>query len=165
MLALAAALPSFNIVSMGGRPRPAKRSERSSAGFGRGRKEQLWQCVEGCGACCKLNKGPSFATPEEVFDDPSDVQVTSQSFFFFWISCCVLFLFKLSIFSFTEAWLDQMDGAYTMRKVHANALYTPVSIHLVKVVTFLQCVNILVYSLIILKIVALTDLDGSRTMC
>ncbi|KAM6593474.1 hypothetical protein CsatA_001177 [Cannabis sativa] len=77
MLAHTAALPSFSIVRMGGRARPAKRSQsqRSNAGFGGGRKEQLWHCVEGCGACCKLNKGPSFAPPDEIFDDPSDVQL------------------------------------------------------------------------------------------
>ncbi|GAB4853362.1 hypothetical protein Ancab_017539 [Ancistrocladus abbreviatus] len=38
-------------------------------------KEQLWQCVKGCGACCKLNKGPDFATPEEIFASPSDIQL------------------------------------------------------------------------------------------
>ncbi|KAF2282623.1 hypothetical protein GH714_043805 [Hevea brasiliensis] len=38
------------------------------------RNEQLWRCVEGCGACCKLAKGPSFATPEEIFTDPSDIE-------------------------------------------------------------------------------------------
>ncbi|XP_021637939.2 uncharacterized protein LOC110633572 isoform X2 [Hevea brasiliensis] len=39
------------------------------------RNEQLWRCVEGCGACCKLAKGPSFATPEEIFTDPSDIEL------------------------------------------------------------------------------------------
>ncbi|XP_021621037.1 uncharacterized protein LOC110621191 isoform X2 [Manihot esculenta] len=37
--------------------------------------EQLWRCVEACGACCKLAKGPSFATPEEIFTDPSDIEL------------------------------------------------------------------------------------------
>ncbi|GLT92467.1 hypothetical protein SLE2022_103020 [Rubroshorea leprosula] len=49
-------------------------STRSIKGFGRGRKE-LWGCVEGCGACCKLAKGPSFATPEEIFTDPADIEL------------------------------------------------------------------------------------------
>ncbi|XP_050230220.1 uncharacterized protein LOC126679269 [Mercurialis annua] len=49
-------------------------SERSS-GFGSKRPEQLWRCVEGCGACCKLAKGPSFATPEEIFTDPADIEL------------------------------------------------------------------------------------------
>ncbi|KAI8560409.1 hypothetical protein RHMOL_Rhmol04G0253200 [Rhododendron molle] len=41
-----------------------------SVGFG-----PRWQCVEGCGACCKLDKGPSFATPEEIFENPSDIEL------------------------------------------------------------------------------------------
>ncbi|CAI0471668.1 unnamed protein product [Linum tenue] len=44
-------------------------------GFGGERKELSWKCVEGCGACCKLAKGPSFATPEEIFSNPSDVEL------------------------------------------------------------------------------------------
>ncbi|XP_062166584.1 uncharacterized protein LOC133872934 [Alnus glutinosa] len=47
----------------------------SSVGFGRRRNEPLWRCVEGCGACCKLDKGPSFITPEEVFSDPRDIEL------------------------------------------------------------------------------------------
>ncbi|PON72804.1 zinc/iron-chelating domain protein [Parasponia andersonii] len=76
-MAHAAAIPSFRIVSMGSRPRQAAKTTQSQSriGFGGDRKEPLWQCVEGCGACCKLNKGPSFATPEEIFDDPSDIQL------------------------------------------------------------------------------------------
>ena len=74
----AAALPSFRIVSMAkSRPRQASKikQRQSNVGFGGERKEELWRCVEGCGAYCKLNKGPSFATPEEIFNDPSDIQV------------------------------------------------------------------------------------------
>ncbi|KAL6998271.1 hypothetical protein U1Q18_008397 [Sarracenia purpurea var. burkii] len=44
-------------------------------GFGVERKEPPWQCAQGCGACCKLDKGPSFPTPEEIFQDPSDIQL------------------------------------------------------------------------------------------
>ncbi|KAK9985391.1 hypothetical protein SO802_030342 [Lithocarpus litseifolius] len=47
----------------------------SSVGFGSRRKEPLWRCVEGCGACCKLDKGPSFPTPEEIFTDPRDIEL------------------------------------------------------------------------------------------
>ncbi|KAI7736798.1 hypothetical protein M8C21_011233, partial [Ambrosia artemisiifolia] len=47
----------------------------ASAGFGAKKKETLWQCVTNCGACCKLDKGPSFPSSEEIFDDPSDVQL------------------------------------------------------------------------------------------
>ncbi|GAB2268046.1 hypothetical protein Dimus_003021 [Dionaea muscipula] len=49
----------------------------SSEGFGGAgkMKELQWQCVKGCGACCKLAKGPSFATLEEIFDNPSDIQL------------------------------------------------------------------------------------------
>ncbi|KAE9619466.1 hypothetical protein Lalb_Chr02g0153401 [Lupinus albus] len=51
-----------------------KKQRQTNVGFGEN-KEPLWQCVEGCGACCKLDKDPSFATPEEIFTDPSDVEV------------------------------------------------------------------------------------------
>ncbi|XP_039015720.1 uncharacterized protein LOC120146133 [Hibiscus syriacus] len=50
-----------------------KRSE-VSMGFSGGRKE-IWRCVENCGACCKLAKGPAFATPEEIFSDPCDIEL------------------------------------------------------------------------------------------
>ncbi|XP_058073254.1 uncharacterized protein LOC131221969 isoform X2 [Magnolia sinica] len=51
-------------------------SKRRSLGFGgKGRKEDKWGCAQGCGACCKLDKGPSFASPEEIFEHPSDVQL------------------------------------------------------------------------------------------
>ncbi|KAK2998731.1 hypothetical protein RJ639_023569 [Escallonia herrerae] len=49
-------------------------STTTSVGFSRERKDPLWQCVQGCGACCKLDKGPAFPSPEEVFEDPSDIQ-------------------------------------------------------------------------------------------
>ncbi|KAM0842587.1 hypothetical protein ACQ4PT_058294 [Festuca glaucescens] len=28
-----------------------------------------WRCATGCGACCKLDKGPEFPTPDEIFSD------------------------------------------------------------------------------------------------
>lgn len=52
-----------------------KQASSNSVGFGMEKKEPLWRCVDGCGACCKLDKGPAFATPEEIFDEPSDIQV------------------------------------------------------------------------------------------
>ncbi|XP_023518453.1 uncharacterized protein LOC111781942 [Cucurbita pepo subsp. pepo] len=52
-----------------------KQGRRTNAGFAGKRKEELWQCVEGCGACCKLAKGPSFASPEEIFQNPSDIEL------------------------------------------------------------------------------------------
>ncbi|KAF6171037.1 hypothetical protein GIB67_014617 [Kingdonia uniflora] len=53
---------------------------QKSLGFGKTNKNQKqqqlsWQCVTGCGACCKLNKGPLFATPEEIFENPSDIEL------------------------------------------------------------------------------------------
>lgn len=51
-----------------------------TSGFGNKKREPQWQCVKNCGACCKLDKGPTFPSPEEVFDDESDVEV---SFYFF----------------------------------------------------------------------------------
>lgn len=40
------------------------------------KKESPWHCVEGCGACCKLQKGPSYPSPKEIFTNTSDVEVT-----------------------------------------------------------------------------------------
>ncbi|KAK6943727.1 putative zinc- or iron-chelating domain containing protein [Dillenia turbinata] len=54
----------------------SKHESQIRRGFGGlERKEEKWQCVRDCGACCKLDKGPSFATPDEIFDDPSDIQL------------------------------------------------------------------------------------------
>ncbi|KAK9127190.1 hypothetical protein Syun_015987 [Stephania yunnanensis] len=74
---------SARFTACGSRPRKPnaappkhKTSTVNSVGFGsKSGKEAVWQCVEGCGACCKLNKGPSFATPEEIFQSPSDIQL------------------------------------------------------------------------------------------
>ncbi|XP_024987033.1 uncharacterized protein LOC112522169 isoform X2 [Cynara cardunculus var. scolymus] len=49
--------------------------KNSTAGFGAKKREPLWQCVKNCGACCKLDKGPNFPSPEEIFDDSSDIQL------------------------------------------------------------------------------------------
>lgn len=59
------------------KPRKTKlqtNSGSSTKGFGAARKEESWRCVENCGACCKLAKGPAFATPEEIFTDPADIE-------------------------------------------------------------------------------------------
>ncbi|XP_059595075.1 uncharacterized protein LOC100243090 isoform X2 [Vitis vinifera] len=60
-----------------GKAQTKQRQSRGSDGIGFGgkRNDPTWQCIQGCGACCKLDKGPSFATPEEIFDDPSDVKL------------------------------------------------------------------------------------------
>ncbi|XP_010691458.2 uncharacterized protein LOC104904779 [Beta vulgaris subsp. vulgaris] len=51
-------------------------AKNNNGGFGDKKKqEQLWQCVQSCGACCKLAKDPTFATPEEIFDNPSDIEL------------------------------------------------------------------------------------------
>ncbi|GER57296.1 hypothetical protein STAS_35099 [Striga asiatica] len=64
--------------------RPPKRSQpqnltttaaAAAQGFGGKRKDPVWQCIQNCGACCKLDKGPTFPTPEEFFDDPSDIEL------------------------------------------------------------------------------------------
>ncbi|XP_057427945.1 uncharacterized protein LOC130721206 [Lotus japonicus] len=54
--------------------RANKKQTQGVVGFGGGKKETSWNCVEGCGACCKLQKGPSFLAPEEIFTDPSHVE-------------------------------------------------------------------------------------------
>ncbi|PIA52911.1 hypothetical protein AQUCO_01000643v1 [Aquilegia coerulea] len=59
-------------------PAASKSKNKSSVVGGIGfntKKKESWACVKGCGACCKLVKGPSFATPEEIFKDPSDIQL------------------------------------------------------------------------------------------
>ncbi|XP_021831376.1 uncharacterized protein LOC110771387 isoform X2 [Prunus avium] len=79
----AVALPCLGIVSMARRPRQTAKTKPSkiplpsttSIGFGTKRREQTWQGIEGCGACCKLEKGPSFATPEEIFNNPTDIEL------------------------------------------------------------------------------------------
>lgn len=84
----ATALTSCNMVSFAAqRPqrtkakkmKQVKTKEKQSSrnvGFGIDKKEPVWRCVEGCGACCKLDKGPAFPTPEEIFDNPDDVEVS-----------------------------------------------------------------------------------------
>lgn len=58
-------------------------AKNNNGGFGDKKKqEQLWQCVQSCGACCKLAKDPTFATPEEIFENPSDIEVTTYKHFF-----------------------------------------------------------------------------------
>ncbi|KAI9121897.1 hypothetical protein K1719_006586 [Acacia pycnantha] len=82
-MSLLLTLPSpFTVCSAARRPRPPpkkttldKKQSLTTVGFGGDRKHELWRCVEGCGACCKLQKGPSFASPEEIFTDPSDVEL------------------------------------------------------------------------------------------
>uniref|UniRef100_A0A7N0U5S6 Uncharacterized protein n=1 Tax=Kalanchoe fedtschenkoi TaxID=63787 RepID=A0A7N0U5S6_KALFE len=81
---------TFRASSAGGRQKmekvrdPNKQSNRVNKnknvlGFGTEKKAEKWSCVQGCGACCKLDKGPSFGTPEEIFDDPVDVEVVPTS--------------------------------------------------------------------------------------
>ncbi|ESW16490.1 hypothetical protein PHAVU_007G161000 [Phaseolus vulgaris] len=74
--------PLFLAVTSAARPprktatvKTVKKQSQTSLGFGGDKKETKWHCVEGCGACCKLQKGPSFPSPEEYFDDPSDVEL------------------------------------------------------------------------------------------
>lgn len=77
-----------------GKAQTKQRQSRGSDGIGFGgkRNDPTWQCIQGCGACCKLDKGPSFATPEEIFDDPSDVKVCYAHILFdkMLISCFLL---------------------------------------------------------------------------
>ncbi|XP_059305681.1 uncharacterized protein LOC132057212 [Lycium ferocissimum] len=49
--------------------------KKITSGFNSRNKEPTWQCVKNCGACCKLEKGPNFPSAEEIFDDPSDVEL------------------------------------------------------------------------------------------
>ncbi|XP_009765000.1 uncharacterized protein LOC107817168 [Nicotiana tabacum] len=54
---------------------PPATVKKTTSGFNSRSKEPTWQCVQNCGACCKLDKGPNFPTAEEIFDDPSDVEL------------------------------------------------------------------------------------------
>ncbi|KAK4800806.1 hypothetical protein SAY86_021293 [Trapa natans] len=91
LVATAASMSYVPTISMAGRrprqkvrtkTRPEKVSSSSAsssssvAGFGGGKTEPVWRCVDGCGACCKLDKGPDFASPEEIFENPKDVEVS-----------------------------------------------------------------------------------------
>lgn len=82
-------------------PRKSQRQKRAtttSPGFGGEKKAPVWQCVESCGACCKLDKGPTFPSPEEIFDDPSDIEVYLHSFFAHCVFCvCTLKRFNFYI--------------------------------------------------------------------
>lgn len=77
----------------------AKKERRSGGsdgvGFGSKRKDPTWQCIQGCGACCKLDKGPAFATPEEIFDNPSDLKVCFVMPSSCSIKCLLLFFILL----------------------------------------------------------------------
>ncbi|KAL3358478.1 hypothetical protein AABB24_015549 [Solanum stoloniferum] len=54
---------------------PAATAMKTMSGFNSRNKEPTWQCVQNCGACCKLEKGPNFPSAEEIFDDPSDIEL------------------------------------------------------------------------------------------
>ena len=86
-------LPSFSSVIFAARRPPQKGKLKNAklpeatpklgrtTGFDTSKKEPLWRCVEFCGACCKLAKGPAFATPEEIFTNPSDIEVLFRNLF------------------------------------------------------------------------------------
>ncbi|XP_065856532.1 uncharacterized protein [Euphorbia lathyris] len=76
-MSCAVSVPLCNSGIWAGAQKDKKKKSRKvgNGGFGCKRKEEVWRCVEGCGACCKLVKGPSFATPEEIFTNPSDIQL------------------------------------------------------------------------------------------
>ncbi|EYU38495.1 hypothetical protein ABFS82_12G136700 [Erythranthe guttata] len=83
--------PCFAVVRAAAKKKPAKKTppyqapkktterqkpiESNNSGFGGKKKDPVWQCIQNCGACCKLDKGPSFPSPEEVFDEPSDIEL------------------------------------------------------------------------------------------
>lgn len=67
--------------------------------------EVVWQCARGCGACCKLDKGPAFPAPEDIFaDDPFHLQVCSS-----YLCCCGTLLAQSFLFSFFVAALQKPD--------------------------------------------------------
>lgn len=72
-------LVSCKLWTMRGKSRAKSKAaeEAVSLGFGGSRNAQeKWQCARGCGACCKLDKGPAFPKLEEIFDDdPVNLEV------------------------------------------------------------------------------------------
>ncbi|KAG2248228.1 hypothetical protein Bca52824_087856 [Brassica carinata] len=66
-LALATAPMPLTIISATRRSQKKRATTTTStSGFSGGTaKELTWQCIEGCGACCKLAKDFAFATPDD----------------------------------------------------------------------------------------------------
>jgi len=66
----------------GGTPPPPQQQQQEKA---KAKRAVRWKCASGCGACCKLDKGPDFPTPDEIFaDHPDYLQVgpsTTLAFF------------------------------------------------------------------------------------
>ncbi|MQL93329.1 hypothetical protein Taro_025979, partial [Colocasia esculenta] len=66
-----------------------RNSSRDGVGFGGGSRrsggdgaetaaprQPTWRCAQGCGACCKLDKGPAFPSPHEIFsEDPPSAEL------------------------------------------------------------------------------------------
>jgi len=53
----------------GGTPPPPPQQQQEKA---KAKRAVRWKCASGCGACCKLDKGPDFPTPDEIFADHPD---------------------------------------------------------------------------------------------
>lgn len=84
-----------------------------NVGFGGKRKEELWQCIEGCGACCKLAKGPSFAAPEEIFQNTSDIEVlqfiSSSELNLSWNSSSIILWFlRIDWYRYFTLWISAL---------------------------------------------------------
>lgn len=110
------------------------------------RTESTWQCASGCGACCKLAKGPAFPSPEEIFsDDPDNLQVFLEILLALaswhvglsiWkynaLSCYFLFFISFDLIisngSYLRVSLALMAGAFTMRLIQGHAPFTMVCV-------------------------------------
>lgn len=77
---------------------PAATVMKTTSGFNSRNKEPNWQCIQNCGACCKLEKGPNFPTAEEIFDDPSDIEVFLPHYFEFNLCGLMILYYHLSYF-------------------------------------------------------------------
>ncbi|XP_010905589.2 uncharacterized protein [Elaeis guineensis] len=63
-------MPGFGLGGEAGKEEKKKKKRKKE------KVEVVWQCARGCGACCKLDKGPAFPAPEDIFaDDPSHLQL------------------------------------------------------------------------------------------
>lgn len=58
------------------RPRLCAERRRTYAIYRAQRNDTQWTCVEGCGACCQLDKGALAPPIESILKDPAELQVS-----------------------------------------------------------------------------------------
>lgn len=147
---MAVALPNFpTILSAAGHSRRRPNSKKSntqkknqntvatsSLGFSSKTKDPVWQCVERCGACCKLEKGPTYPSPDEIFDDPSDVQVSPS---FLLLACLYIHTyihtvkFSYLVFEYLNIWWCFFFLATSVNRTFSLPISIPMSASIITV--------------------------------